>query len=97
MITLRQIRNHDHKVQNHFMPCDEGWFAINFTTGVKKIFLKSTWEAVPVAYQDCSIRIEDTCHTRYLIVDEVRVAFEKNLLITWLGNGTVKFQREVKF
>lgn len=96
MITLRQIRNHDHKVRNHFMPCDDGWFCINFTTGVKKIFLKSTWEAAPVAYRDCSIRIEDTPNTRYLIVDEGRIAFAKDVLISWLGDGKVKFQREVK-
>lgn len=96
MITLRQIRNHDHKVQNHFMPCDEGWVHIDFVSGVKTVYLASVWEAIPVAYQDCSIKIEDTSHTRCLIIDEVRVAFGKDILISWLGDGRVKFQREVK-
>lgn len=96
MIRLRQIRNHTTVVRGNYNPCDEGWVHIDFVSGVKTVCLASVWEAIPVAYQDCSIKIEDTSHTRYLIIDEVRVAFGKDILISWLGDGRVKFQREVK-
>lgn len=96
MIRLRQIRNHTTVVRGNYSPCDEGWVHIDFVSGVKTVYLTSVWEAVPVAYRDCSIRIEDTATTRYLIVDEGRIAFAKDVLISWLGDGTVKFQREVK-
>lgn len=96
MITLRQIHNHDYKVHNDFRPCDEGWFFIDFATGVKKIFLKTMWEGVPVNYRDCSIRIEDTPAARYLFIDDYRLIFDKGMIISWLGGGEVKFQREVR-
>lgn len=95
MISLRKIKDPSVTASGNYLATDEGWVLVELARGTKTVFLKSSWEAVPPVYVACSVRLEDNAAVRILQVSDIRVAFPKDILITWVGDGMVKFQREV--